>query len=1568
MSQTTRPEIEDVLALSPLQEGLFSLARLAGADDLYNMQFVLEVAGPVDTALLRRSVETILARHANLRAAFWDRDLPKPVQIVPAAVELPWFETTADSAEFEAIVASEARFGFDLSRGPALRVVLVRLCESDTAARRMIVTAHHILMDGWSLGVFFRELFAVYEAGGSAAALPDPRPYRDYIGWLASRDNTAALGDWVDYLGEAEPLILADRAEGAINTAVPDIHTHTVGVAETERLQRWARANGLTMNTVVQFAWAVVLSRLTDRRDIVFGTTVSGRPDELAGVETMIGLFINTVPVRIPLAEFDGEPIAQACARLQRTSARMRDIGYLSLSAIQRAAGRGNLFDTLFVYENAPVADVLQEITTADGTSFRPTASESLTHYPLAVVSYLLNGELAVVVEAVTAALGELSAADLGDRLVAVLRQLPESGAVDQESLDVLLPDERPRLPASVASDVAGVTVAELFARQAAATPDACALTTEDETFSYRELSDAALRVAAGLRACGIGAEDTVALALPRSARSVVAILGVLSAGAAYVPIDLSLPDARIASILRQSNPRIILTDGDFEAAGAVPVASVSEIGKAATLSAPIHVAPDSCAYLIFTSGSTGEPKGVMGTHTALASYFADHRDRVYRLAVTKLGRPLRIAHAWSLSFDASWQPMIGLFDGHAIHLFDAETMRDARGLVAGIAGRGIDMIDTTPSMFAQLSAAGLGEQDCPLAVLALGGEAIGIPLWRQLCALPNTAVFNCYGPTETTVEAVVAAVTDPTAAPTIGTPNTGTAGYVLDSRLRPVPDGVVGELYLAGAQLARGYVGKPGVSADRFVADPRRPGMRMYRTGDLVRRLASGGYGYLGRADDQVKIRGYRIEIGEIETALRALPGVRETAVLVVRRPSGPVLVAFVVGTVATDLRARLADRLPGYMIPHRINAIDALPVTGNGKLDTRRLQDLAVAALASGTAATPTTPTERGLCAAVAELTGASEPGVDADLIALGLDSIAAIALVNALRQRNLAATPRMVLAATTIRELAAAIDAGAGADRVATSDGYGSVGAVPVLSWMYEYGGYRRLALSTLLELPDGIDRPRLAAVLQSLLDGHDLLRARFVATATGYDVITRAPGVIRASDILTEAAAGPDLGATLRNAADRVAAEIDAFSGDLVRAVWVARADAPDLLLLHIHHLAVDPVSWHIVCADLATAWSQLTEVNSASLAPARANSTLPGLAEASSDLPERAEASSALPERAEASSALPERAEASTALLDLAEASSHLPEPAGVSSTAPELIPSAEYTGYRTWAARMRERAHLPEVVSQREHWIRQSAAPDPVLGARRPDPTKDTWASYQVHPVELDSELTAALLTESETRTTLLTALTLALASWRRERGEDPSAGAYLAIEGHGREDEALGPDIDTTRTLGWFTSIYPARFGSDSTVDVAAARENPELAARLREAIAAELASIPNNGLDYGVLRYLDDIRELADAPQPQVLFDYLGRLDLAGAHRPWSPLTDFDLFRHLPTAPEPDFPLRYAMDVIAGVRGGADGPQLVTLLRWSDAMLTAAEVDRIAELWRGALTALAALAPTRA
>ncbi|MGX1807184.1 amino acid adenylation domain-containing protein [Nocardia sp. NPDC055321] len=1485
---TSEAGIDDVLALSPLQQGLFALARLSqDGHDVYTMPLVMDIDGPLDVPVLRRSAEAMLRRHPNLRVMFWDEDLPRPVQIVPTAVELPWADCDATPEDLDALTAAELRRPFDLGRGPALRIKLVRL--RNAQRWRLIVSVHHILMDGWSLGVFFAELQELYRAGGDAASLPPVRPYRDYIGWVVAQDVPAAEQRWSDYLAVAsEPLMIAagGTTMGISQSAAPEpaqVSPFVLTAAEVTRLRNWAREHGLTLNTVVQYAWTILLARLTDRRSVVYGTVVTGRPEHFGGIDRMIGLFLNTVPVAFELDP--SASVAAECARLQRESAAMRDVGYLSLSAVQRTAGHTALFDTMFVFENAPLGDLLEPVTTGEVT-FRPVPTGNMTHYPLTVVAFPDGAELLITVEAVPGAL-PLRPADIGDALLALLRRLPDAAESRCDDLDVLPAGAREELlwmGATAADEQSAATVADLFERQVAASPDAVALTTDTAALTYRELGAAVDRLADELAAAGIGPESVVVLQMPRGVDSIVAILATLAAGAAYVPVDMSLPAARIESILRQAAPDLVLTavDGRDGATGARP-------------NSARH--PLQCAYLIFTSGSTGEPKGVIGTHRALVSYFHDHRERVYRPAQARLGRKLRIAHAWSLSFDASWQPLVGLLDGHSVHLFDDAATRDAQLLVDGIARHEIDMIDTTPSMFRQLTAAGL--LDHRLSVLALGGEAIDAQLWARLRALSALAVHNCYGPTETTVEAVVAEVRAPGAtAPTIGTPTAGMSAYVLDSRLRLAPVGAVGQLYLSGPQLARGYAARPGSTAAAFVADPFRSGHRMYRTGDLVRRLPGGGLDYLGRADEQVKIRGYRIELGEVEAALRALPGIAAVAATVVRRGDAASLVGFVVAEPGRSadpggLRAALTERLPAYMVPARVVALSRMPVTTNGKRDARALAALAEESLrATGPAsATSDSESERALSKILAEVFDGTAPGIDEDLFASGMDSVVAISVVNKARRLGLHLTPRMVFASPTIRDLAAAIDRGPAPLAPAAGD-YGEIPPLPIVSWMLDHGSYRRFTQHVLISVPAGIPGADLDTVLQAVLDRHDALRARLADGPDGPRLVTREPGSVRAADVVSRVDASGTgepfetvLAAVARSAID----DIDPRAGDLVRAVSLRGTPHGDLLFVAVHHLAVDVVSWHILLADLAAAWDRVA----AGAAPA---------------------------------------------------------------------VP-AEQTTYRHWSQLIRERAGTPEVLAQRDYWMAQVGAPDPAIGSRKPDPRIDTWSSLRVTvvptPTATTAELLAAATGRDGVRELLLAALAATLAAWRRERGQDHTAGSLVALESHGRHDAVVG--ADTSGTVGWFTSVFPVRIGGGA--HAGRALTDGTAARLLLESVTDHLGSLPEQGVDFGLLQQISRVPGLADANEPQVEFNYLGRLDLGGSTgHSWSMVTDPALAAALPIAGEPDLPLRYALDVVCAIEPTPDGPRLMTHWRWSESLFEAAEIDRLARLWERGIVALVA------
>ncbi|WP_156685577.1 non-ribosomal peptide synthetase [Mycobacterium sp. Marseille-P9652] len=1463
------PAIEDVMALSPLQEGLYSLtvlSELADAsvdgpvDDPYLIGMTADITGPLDAELLKRCAAAMLVRHPNLRASFISRDIPRPVQIVPSHVELPWRQVIAAPEDIEKLAAAERSRPFDFERTPAIRFLLIELPDDRW---HLVITAHHIVIDGWSLPIFGLEMIALYGAGGEPDALPTrPRPYRDYIGWLAGRDRAASEQVWREHLaGLPGPTMLSaamTAQHGSAGGSAAGLPRRTKLRADrraTARLTEGVRSRGITVSTLMHMAWALVLSRLTDRDDVVFGVTVSGRPPELSGVENMVGLFINTVPLRVRLDS--DAAVGPQCLALQRTAALLRDHSYLSHAQLRAMGGVGDMFDTLLVYENFPTAGVADsDGLTAGGVTFRPAELESVSHFPVALAPHMDDGELVVWVELLDGALGATTGEQLGRRVLDTAERLLSRWDDPLRDVSVLLDDET--VPLAGAGTPAPTTgFHSRFAAVAAANPEAPALSWAGGAMTYAELDAAADGLAATLTERGAGAETPVALRLPRGPEYIVAVLGVLKAGATCVPLEPGMPPERVKSILRQTGATIVVDDEMVSAAGRAPAGF-----------RPANVHPGQAAYIVFTSGTTGEPKGVIGTHGALAAYADDHIHAVLRPAAARLGRSLRVAHAWSMAFDAAWQPQAALLDGHALHIVDEHTQRDAEALVRTIAEHRLDMLDTTPSMLAQLRAFGLLDA-VPLAVLGASAEAIGPPGWRAIqdaCARSGMVAYNYYGPTETTVEAVVAAIPD-FDEPTIGRPTRHTRGYVLDSALRPVPFGAAGELYLAGAQLARGYLGRAGETSIRFAADPFGPGERMYRTGDVVRRQPDGSLHYLGRADAQVKIRGYRVEPGEIAAALESHPAVRHAHAVVREQHGGPRLLAYAVradgrAPTPSELRDMLGERLPRYMVPQRVVVVDDIPLTPNGKID-----EVALAGADTDTEAnadsSAETDTEAALAQVLSELLQVPDVDVTADFVQLGLDSIVALSVVQAARRRGVPLRARLILDCANIRELGAAVDREAdGADRPTAEDG-GPIPLLPNAIWLYEYGEARRLAQTEAIRVPDGTTGEQLRAALSAVLDGHPVLRSRLDRAG-----MTLVPGP--APEILTEVAVTGDLTAAVTAHGNRAVEGLDPENGRVAAAHWLRPPTGPGVLVLTAHVLAMDPASWRILLGELDTALHALS------------------------------------------------------------------------AGHAPPAV--REHTSYRRWARALGARA---ESLDSAPFWLSQLDGADPDLGARRVDPARDRAGDLLLRPAAADADVSGRLLASGmPVFDLLIAAMARTVNRWRRRRGQ-PTPPPLLALETHGRADTVVDADepVDLTDTVGLLSSIYPLRI---PTTDP--------------RRVAARLASIPGAPIDYGLLRYLraETAEQLGGQPQPQVLLNYFGRIDVGDIGTGLR--LDRELLGGMPPLPEPDLAVRHELTVMATFLGAGDQQVLVTQWRALPDVLSEADIEDLQNIWTEALRELVA------
>ncbi|WP_218038469.1 amino acid adenylation domain-containing protein [Acrocarpospora pleiomorpha] len=998
----TLPEdTADVLPLAPLQEGLlFHAAADESALDVYTVQNHLELRRPVDPSKLGDAWRKLADRHPNLRAGFRYEGLDRAVQFLPESGDLPltvidltglvgaepepseevevdlgFLRDPAQRARVAHILADDRALRFDLDRPPLVRFTLITLGPDH---HLLVMIHHHILWDGWSEGLFLRELFELYDGRD-----PGPvTPYRDYLSWLSRRDGQAAFAAWKGALaGLEEPTLLAPGA--ALTPVIPHAVLAEPPADLGPGLLAQARRHRLTLNTLLTAAWGMVLAGATGRSDVVFGSTVSGRPAEVPGVESTIGLFLNTVPVRVRIDP--EETLLALFTRLQRERSAVLAHDHLGLGEIQRAAGLGNLFDSLYVLRNFGGDEEERARITA---AFGITEMDSVdgTHYPLTLVvtpDEELKVSLAYRPDVFDRPLAEAMLA----RFVRLLEQIAADPSAVVGRLDPLGPGERRRVLEEwndTAHPLPDVTVAGMLEERAAADPDAPALVFGTERHTYAQLNARANRIAHLLAAKGAGPEQVVGLALPRSADMVAALFAVLKTGAAYLPLDLGNPPDRVGRMLADADALCVLTPDDLRDLDGYPDGN---LGRTFPLGHP--------AYVIYTSGSTGRPKGVVVPYAGLTNMQLNHRAEIFGPVVAAAGRRLRIAHTVSFSFDMSWEELLWLIEGHEVHVLDEEMRRDAEALTGYCAEHLIDVVNVTPSYAGQLVEHGLLDGHVPPLVL-LGGEAVGTALWDTLRTTPGTLGYNLYGPTEYTIN-TLGGGTEDSVTPIVGRPIWNTRVYVLDDRLRPVPVGVAGELYVSGIGLARGYLNQPALTAERFVADPFQAGRRMYRTGDVVRWRADGNLDFIGRADDQVKIRGFRVELGEIEAALTAEPGV--TQVAVIAQPGAVTrLVAYVVGDRAPgDLAEALRARLPHYMIPSAFVRMEALPLNVNGKLDRKALPAPDFAAVSSRE---PRDVREAALCRVFADVLGLPRVGPDDGFFELGGHSLLAMRLASRAR----------------------------------------------------------------------------------------------------------------------------------------------------------------------------------------------------------------------------------------------------------------------------------------------------------------------------------------------------------------------------------------------------------------------------------------------------------------------------------------------------------------------------------------------------------------------------------------
>ncbi|MFE1593320.1 amino acid adenylation domain-containing protein [Nocardia sp. NPDC058705] len=1036
----------------------------------------------------------------------------------------------------------------------------------------------------------------------------------------------------------------------------------------------------------------------------------------------------------------------------------------------------------------------------------------------------------------------------------------------------------------------------------------------DQRQLTYSEFDQQSSRLARALIARGIGPGDVVAIGIARSIESVLAVWAIAKTGAAYVPVDPKYPADRIAHIVSDSGAALGLTTAAHrEQLGSdLTWLELDDAATAADIAAqPAH--PISYtdrirtlderhpAYVIYTSGSTGKPKGVVVTHTGLAGLVAAERAH-YRVDADS-----RVLHVCSPNFDVSVLELLLTFSAGATLVISPPAVFGGFELADLLRREQVSHMLITPGALESVDASDLDD----LRVVVVAGDKFGPELVGRW-AVGEREFYNGYGPTEATILATSTPPMDPAAPVTIGAAIAGVGAFVLDSRLRPVPAGVIGELYLSGPALAQGYLNRPSLTAERFVASPfgaesGDPTARLYRTGDLVRRSESGDgvIEYMGRSDFQVKIRGFRIELGEIDNALTTHSAIDYAATLGKTLPSGATaLVSYVLASpgATVDIAAlgdHLREVLPAYMVPASIMVLDEIPLTPVGKLDRNALPE---PVFDSGTSRAPEGPVETALAALFATLLGLSEVGADDSFFAIGGDSILSMQLVARARAAGIAFTPQDVFEHRTVAALAKVAAVGDDTEVVRLDElpggGVGAAPATPVLTQYLDEGVFGRFSQNMTLGLPDGIDRAGLVSTLTAVLAHHDVLRSRVInedgawrldmPPADGYDVeallteVDVPAGV--SADELTE------IGSTaLDSALDR----LDPAAGRMLAFTWLRRPDATDALIVAAHHLVVDGVSWRIIIPDLVTAWAQLSAGQRVGL------------------------------------------------------------DPVG--------------TSFRRWAHALVDAAADSTRADEIGYWREVLTAADPLLGTRALDPVADTYATVRRFSVEVPTEVTEALLTEvpalyrTGVNDGLLAALALAVRQWRTDRGITAPV-TRIRMEGHGRE-ESVVPGVDLTRTVGWFTSVYPIALDL-SEIDTAAALDGgAETAATLRS-IKEQLLAVPDRGVGFGLLRHLNPATAGGlTGPIAQIGFNYLGRVgnDSAAAEFAGAGFLPTDALGEISAEQDPTMPAGMVVDINAIVTDGEAGPRMSVSFQYAAGVVDESDVRELAQGWVAALTAVA-------
>ncbi|WP_256602134.1 non-ribosomal peptide synthase/polyketide synthase [Pseudomonas sp. RIT412] len=1186
------------------QQRLWFLEQLEPGNSTYHLPGALRLKGTLDVAAVQRAFARVAERHASLRTVFDSAEDGTPQQVVLASQAMPFEQlSAADDAEQQRLADEFARRPFDLAQGPLWRVALVKRSEDEHV---LLVCLHHIIADGWSIQVLLLDFVQAYRAAlqGDDSPLPAlPLNYADVALWqracLEAGEGDRQLEYWKQQLGDEPPVLElpADRPRPARQSYRGARLPFSFDDALSARLRAVAKQRGVTLFTVMLAAYQVLLQRLSGQTDLRIGVPIAGR--QRAETEGLIGFFVNTQILRGEVtADATFNQIIDAVRLTSQGAQAHQDLPFEQLVdalAPERSLSHNPLFQVLYNHQQRQ--DEALQLMPGLSATLIPLDSGS-AQFDLALHTWEnAAGELAGNWNYATDLFDHRSIERLHGRFVQLFAQLLEQPDAAIGDFDVL--DVKDRAQLALVNDTSREWSAETpvvhrhFERLAALHPEREALRCGDQVLSYQQLDQRANQLAHYLRAQGVDRESLVGVATLRSVEMVVALYAVVKAGAAYVPLDPEYPVDRLRYMLEDAGIGLLLShDAVIDDLPVVEGLQVLNLDRLALddqpVTAPVvEIHPEQLAYMIYTSGSTGKPKGAGNTHAALFNRLAWMQE-VYQLDATDA-----VLQKTPFSFDVSvWEFFWPLMVGARLVMAQPGDHRDPALLTALIADQQITTLHFVPSMLAAFMAQDDLSGCASLKRIVCSGEALPADLARDtLQHLPNAGLFNLYGPTEAAIDVTHwTCVNEPGASVPIGRPIANLQIHILDSRLNPQPIGVPGELYIGGAGLARGYHQRPGLTAERFVASPFGHGERLYRTGDLARWRADGAVEYLGRLDHQIKLRGLRVEIGEIESALLDHPAVNEAVVVARQLATGMQLVGYLVAEAFDEeqLRTQLKQRLPDYMVPAHLVTLDKFPLSANGKLDRKALPEPQVQ---QRDFEAPQDGVESELAALWQDLLGVEQVGRQDNFFALGGDSILSLQIISRAKKRGIQLSPRQMFERQTIAELAHVAqvvnrDETAALARIELNR---DIPLTPIQHWFFEQPmRYRSHWNQSLLLTPtEALEATALAEALQALVTHHDALRMAFVRQDNGHWQQR-----YRADESADRLLWQREIDAVqLTHACNEAQASLDLTDGPLLRAVHFKLAGGSERLLLVVHHLVVDGVSWRVLLEDLHNAYVQ-----------------------------------------------------------------------------------------------------------------------------------------------------------------------------------------------------------------------------------------------------------------------------------------------------------------------------------------------------------------------------------------